>query len=396
MTSPATCTVYFDGTCPLCRREIAHYQRRASGADIQWIDASACDDGALGNGLTRAAALSRLHVRAADGSLVSGAAAFAAIWARVPGYGWAASVASRRPVLRLLEMAYSGFLRLRPLWRRVEPLPVAAETKAARHEPGVQARATAEALDAAPRVVTVNATAFGPASPAAPATSFATPLETRPSPPATFFARRLSSRPSQSAAAFARPLATTPCLPTAVIARPSTTRPRLPAAVIADLRTDHAGEVGAVQIYRGVLAVSADGDLRAFAARHLATELLHLQRIRRWLPAGERSRLLPLWRVAGWLIGAVPALLGPRAVFATVAAVERFVDRHYERQIAQLAAHPQLAELRAMLAACRRDEAAHRGDALARLRAQPGLLSKAWSALVGKGSALAVAASRRW
>lgn len=381
MTSPATCTVYFDGTCPLCRREIAHYQRRASGADIQWIDASACDDGALGNGLTRAAALSRLHVRAADGSLVSGAAAFAAIWARVPGYGWAASVASRRPMLRLLEMAYSGFLRLRPLWRRVEPLPVAAETEAARHEPGVQARATAEALDVAPRLITVNATAFGPASPAAPATSFATPLETSPSPPATFFARRLSPRPSQSAAASARP---------------STTRPCLPAAVIADLRTDHAGEVGAVQIYRGVLAVSTDGDLRAFAARHLATELLHLQRIRRWLPAGERSRLLPLWRVAGWLIGAVPALLGLRAVFVTVAAVERFVDRHYERQIAQLAAHPQLAELRATLAACRRDEAAHRGDALARLRAQPGLLSKAWSALVGKGSALAVAASRRW
>lgn len=381
MTSPATCTVYFDGACPLCRREIAHYQRRASGADIQWIDASACDDGALGNGLTRAAALSRLHVRAADGSLVFGAAAFAAIWARVPGYGWAASVASRRPVLRLLEMAYSGFLRLRPLWRRVEPLPVAAETEAARHEPGVQARATAEALDAAPRLITVNATAFGPASPAAPATSFATPLETSPSRLATFFARRLSPRPSQSAAASARP---------------STTRPCLPAAVIADLRTDHAGEVGAVQIYRGVLAVSTDGDLRAFAARHLATELLHLQRIRRWLPAGERSRLLPLWRVAGWLIGAVPALLGPRAVFVTVAAVERFVDRHYERQIAQVAAHPQLAELRATLAACRRDEAAHRGDALARLRAQPGLLSKAWSALVGKGSALAVAASRRW
>jgi ubiquinone biosynthesis monooxygenase Coq7 len=169
----------------------------------------------------------------------------------------------------------------------------------------------------------------------------------------------------------------------------------LPAVVLADLRTDHAGEVGAVQIYRGILAVARNSELRAFAARHLAAELLHLRRIRQWLPASARSRLLPLWRVAGWLTGAMPALLGPRAVFVTVAAVERFVDRHYAGQIERLSAHPHLAALREALAACRRDEIAHRDDALARLHGRPGAFARAWSVVVGKGSELAVAASRR-
>jgi ubiquinone biosynthesis monooxygenase Coq7 len=165
--------------------------------------------------------------------------------------------------------------------------------------------------------------------------------------------------------------------------------------VLADLRTDHAGEVGAAQVYRGILAVARDGELRAFAAHHLATELLHLRRIRQWMPASARSRLLPLWRAAGWLTGAMPALLGPRAVFVTVAAVEHFVDRHYAVQVERLSAYPELKGLRETLATCRRDEIVHREDALGRLHDSSGAFARAWSAVVCKGSELAVAASRR-
>jgi 3-demethoxyubiquinol 3-hydroxylase len=251
--SAADCVVYFDGACPLCRREIAHYRGQAGAAAIAWVDAADCDSAALGADLSRDAALARLHARRADGTLVSGVAAFALIWSRLPAYRWLAPVVARRPVLSLLEFAYSAFLRLRPLWRRAA-LPSSA----------------------------------------------------------------------------------------------------LPAATLADMRTDHASEVGAVQIYRGILAVSRNSEVRAFAARHLANKLLHLRRIRQWVPVSSRSRLLPLWRVAGWVTGAVPALLGPRAVFATVATVERFADRHYATRIERLSAYPELAALRETLAACRR------------------------------------------
>jgi 3-demethoxyubiquinol 3-hydroxylase len=96
----------------------------------------------------------------------------------------------------------------------------------------------------------------------------------------------------------------------------------LPSWLVADLRTDHAGEAGAVMIYRGILATARDEAVRDFAQGHLATEAAHLAAIELLLAPRHRSRLSPLWRVAGWLTGALPAWAGPRAVYATIEAVE--------------------------------------------------------------------------
>jgi predicted DCC family thiol-disulfide oxidoreductase YuxK len=116
------CTVYFDGACPVCRREIAHYRRQRGSDAIAWVDASSCDDAELGPGLDRSVVLSRFHVREDDGTLASGAAAFVAIWRRLPAFAWIAALASSRPVLALLDAGYALFLNVRPLWRR-RPTP---------------------------------------------------------------------------------------------------------------------------------------------------------------------------------------------------------------------------------------------------------------------------------
>ena len=129
--SPPTCRVYFDGACPVCRTEIAHYRRQRGADAIAWVDASSCDEASLGAGVERAAVLSRFHVREADGSLASGAAAFVAIWCRLPAFAWLATLASFRPVLAVLDAGYWLFLRVRPWWR---PAPAAAPT--ARAIPG--------------------------------------------------------------------------------------------------------------------------------------------------------------------------------------------------------------------------------------------------------------------
>lgn len=115
---PEAVTVYYDGACPLCRAEIGHY-KACRGADaVSFVDVSQPDADA-GADLPREAALARFHVRDAHGRLVSGAAGFATLWSVLPGWRPAARIA-RLPVIRgILELAYRGFLPVRPYLARM-------------------------------------------------------------------------------------------------------------------------------------------------------------------------------------------------------------------------------------------------------------------------------------
>ena len=169
----------------------------------------------------------------------------------------------------------------------------------------------------------------------------------------------------------------------------------LPRWLQQELRSDHAGEFGAVMIYRGILAVSRDASVRDFATSHLRTEQKHLALMEEIVPAAGRTRLLPLWRVMGWLTGALPALFGRQAVFATIEAVETFVDHHYEQQIVRLAPEGEYGPLRQVLVDCQADEVSHRDEAASLALPQRNVLLRLWCAVVGSGSAAAVVAAKR-
>jgi demethoxyubiquinone hydroxylase (CLK1/Coq7/Cat5 family) len=298
-----TLTVLYDGECPLCRREIAHVEglaQRQGDAALCFLDISREADGDPARAAERAALLARFHVQRADGTRLQGAAAFVAMWDRLPGWRWLARLARVPGMLALMELAYGGFLRFRPLLQRL--------------------------------------------------------------------ARRWEAGPD-----LARHLER-------------------------ELRSDHAGETGAVCIYRGIAAVAAwrgDADLLAFAHRHGAAEAEHLRLVEAWLPPARRSRLLGPWRLAGWLTGALPALAGRRAVHATIAAVETFVDRHYQQQIDHLHRHGGPDGLLALLEQCQADERHHRDEAAALAGTHAPWPLRAWCRLVGAGSAAAVVLARR-
>ena len=169
----------------------------------------------------------------------------------------------------------------------------------------------------------------------------------------------------------------------------------IPRWLLRDLRSDHAGETGAIAIYRGILAVTNNDEVRSFAASHLKTERRHLELIESFLPPHARSSLLALWRAAGFLTGALPAMFGNAAVFRTIDAVETFVDEHYARQIGRLSQDERFSEILDILERCRTDEIRHRDDARNRLDNTPSMFSEAWCWLVGLGSAVAVTLARR-
>jgi predicted DCC family thiol-disulfide oxidoreductase YuxK len=114
---PVPLTVYFDGACPVCSREIAFYRRQAGALAIEWVDAAICPVATLGADLSREAALARLHVRKADGELTSGARAFTMLWRSIPRTAFLGRLLDHRPVLALLEMGYRVHLLVRRAWR---------------------------------------------------------------------------------------------------------------------------------------------------------------------------------------------------------------------------------------------------------------------------------------
>ena len=173
-----------------------------------------------------------------------------------------------------------------------------------------------------------------------------------------------------------------------------TRKAELPAWLRRDMRSNHAGETGAVYIYRGILSVSKDERVRTFAREHLATEENHLELISNELPVRHHSVFLPLWKLAGYLTGAIPSLFGSNAVYATIDAVETFVGEHYLEQIDRLQAEASYPELRTLLEKCRDDEIDHRDEARVATSTGNSPFLRGWRWLVEKGSKYAVILAR--
>lgn len=109
-------TVWHDGACPLCQREIALMRRLDRRGAITFIDATG-PDAAAACPLDPATMLARFHAEE-GGRMLTGAAAFAAMWRVLPLLR-PLGLAARNPViLRLLEALYVRFLRLRPRIQR--------------------------------------------------------------------------------------------------------------------------------------------------------------------------------------------------------------------------------------------------------------------------------------
>ncbi|MEL6298967.1 MAG: DUF393 domain-containing protein [Pseudomonadota bacterium] len=109
---------YYDGACPLCRREIAFLEARTEDGALAFEDISK-GSGPVAGDLTRDDAKRRMHVRKADGTIVSGARAFLVMWAAVPAARPFVRILSIPPFPTLLEGAYRVFLLARPTLQRL-------------------------------------------------------------------------------------------------------------------------------------------------------------------------------------------------------------------------------------------------------------------------------------
>lgn len=111
-------TVYYDGGCPLCSREIGFYQRQPGAENINWVNLVSAAPESLGDDLDYDAAMARFHVRRPDGRLASGALGFALMWQHLPRLRLPGRIAALPGIVQVLELGYRLVLRMRKLWRK--------------------------------------------------------------------------------------------------------------------------------------------------------------------------------------------------------------------------------------------------------------------------------------
>lgn len=160
------------------------------------------------------------------------------------------------------------------------------------------------------------------------------------------------------------------------------------------IRVDHAGEYGAVRIYRGQRAVIKSGPAAEAIDEMAEAEHRHLAAFDDMI--GERrvrpTALMPVWHVAGYALGAVTAAMGDKAAMACTQAIEEVIDEHYAAQARALGDDE--AALRETIEKFRAEEIEHRDTAIAHdAEEAPGY--EPLTAVVKAGSRVAIWLSER-
>uniref|UniRef100_A0A1B6E0A0 5-demethoxyubiquinone hydroxylase, mitochondrial n=1 Tax=Clastoptera arizonana TaxID=38151 RepID=A0A1B6E0A0_9HEMI len=108
------------------------------------------------------------------------------------------------------------------------------------------------------------------------------------------------------------------------------------------IRVDHAGELGADRIYAGQMAVLGNTSVGPKIKEMWEQEKVHKAKFEE-LIVKHRVRptvFVPLWNIAGFVLGAGSALLGSRGAMACTVAVESVIVDHYNDQLRALMADP--------------------------------------------------------
>jgi 3-demethoxyubiquinol 3-hydroxylase len=105
--------VFFDGSCPLCTREINLYKNTPTSCSISYIDVSSMESSEEKNKLMK-----RFHIKDQQGNMLSGAKAFVELWKQMKGWKYLAKPFDNKIGLSILEFFYVQFLKIRPIFQK--------------------------------------------------------------------------------------------------------------------------------------------------------------------------------------------------------------------------------------------------------------------------------------
>jgi 3-demethoxyubiquinol 3-hydroxylase len=146
------------------------------------------------------------------------------------------------------------------------------------------------------------------------------------------------------------------------------------------LKVNHAGEYGAIRIYRAQIWVARNRypDVCAFLNETLGHEVRHCSLFLGAMPPrhARPCRVMAFWGNGGWVLGFLTALLCRQGIWICTAAVEAAVHRHLQDQLHFL--RDRDPDLYALIASIQDEELMHLHHAEERLETRT-----LWSRLLG-------------
>jgi len=158
--------------------------------------------------------------------------------------------------------------------------------------------------------------------------------------------------------------------------------------IVRILKVNHAGEYGAIRIYRAQIWVAKRlyPDVAPFLADTLGHEIKHCAMFRAAMPA-RPCRIMALWGNGGLVLGFLTALLGRQGIWICTAAVEAAVHRHLQDQL--LFVRDRDPELHGLILAIQKEELMHLHHAEERL-GEGKFLSSLLGALISSATDFAI------
>ena len=106
-------TIFFDGGCPLCQREVNFMQSRNQEAKLKFIDINSTDINLkLEYGITYKQAMERIHALKSDGSIIKDIKVFKEAYNLI-GLGWVYAPTKLPIIDKLVDFLYEAWAKNR-------------------------------------------------------------------------------------------------------------------------------------------------------------------------------------------------------------------------------------------------------------------------------------------
>lgn len=102
-------TVFYDGKCGLCSREIGYYRKIAPPNIFEWLDISNAQNELFAANIKETEALRVLHAIDNTGESHTGVDAFLLIWKQLPRWRYLVYIVSIPPVKAIAKLVYKVF-----------------------------------------------------------------------------------------------------------------------------------------------------------------------------------------------------------------------------------------------------------------------------------------------